>query len=210
MNGAPTIIMRCAAPYEARNIRCTPMRGPLVQTHSMWLALVAATVIGATGGCESSKSHMRRRPHHDGGTESSGSSDAGISAHAATDSIDAALAELPRNDAGLSILIQTKDAQLVVGPREKNPMSGAARCTDWLNHCIYPSRRPLSECVERVPVCVTQEPWNEPQACCPRTCLRAYRSEIDSGRDELEAWLAIWGEPHACFPGLRTHLELAR
>ena len=111
-------------------------------------------------------------------------------------------------DTGLPIIMQLPEASLQIDLDRKNPITGWGQCTAWIAGCLNPEAdHDLDDCALSVPTCATNEPWLEPQTCCPTACYVAYRNVRLAGAEQFEAFVSVYLEDGSCYPGL---LELTQ
>jgi len=114
---------------------------------------------------------------------------------------------LPVDENGDKVLWDTGQLKVVLGPKhEPGPNTAMAACQDLETSCLVASKDErdvvLDNCVARLPICETPEPWNE-AACCPQACIAAYQRERELGATQFQAGRAVFSSIHECFPGLQ-------
>lgn len=117
----------------------------------------------------------------------------------------AATAALPKNDAGMPILMAIGSASLGIDlNRAEDGFSVLAQCTGLVTDCLDPTKnRQLDDCMASAPVCATDKPWLEPTFCCPKKCVEAYAAARCKGRKDLEAMTDLISQQPSCSPNAK-------
>lgn len=115
---------------------------------------------------------------------------------------DPAAAPLPKNAAGQLRLTPGAPVEIVWAPPTPGPMTALSQCTRWISSCVAPPARTVDDCARSVPVCKTNEPWNE-AACCPQACFDRYVAARKSGTKDVDAFSATYFDKNDnCIPGI--------
>lgn len=116
-----------------------------------------------------------------------------------------ATAALPKNDAGMPILMAIGDSSLAIDlTRPDDGISVLAQCTGLWTECLDPKHgRQLDDCVASTPVCATEKPWLEPNFCCPKKCVEAYSAARCRGRKDIEALTDLISDKRSCSPNAK-------
>jgi len=111
---------------------------------------------------------------------------------------------LPKDENGNSILWKVGSELIGIGPPPTpGPNTAVAACRDLSTSCAIATKGDTDGCHDKLPVCATNEPWNEEKECCPEACVHAYREERRLGASKADASIAVFGSDHECFPGLK-------
>ncbi|MDP2339358.1 MAG: hypothetical protein Q8O67_00255 [Deltaproteobacteria bacterium] len=110
---------------------------------------------------------------------------------------------MPRDADGNLILLEVAGLPLSIGAPRKDAIGAAAKCTDLLSSCVMATKDP-DGCVAKLPICESEQPWEEALPCCAQACINAYQEERRLGADVFGAHKAVWGSTHECFPGLQA------
>ena len=113
--------------------------------------------------------------------------------------------ELPTGAAGRGkLLLDLPEAQLIVDPDKRTPVTAAAECATAVLACSEKDRRNWAGCFASVPTCPTNTPWtSDGPMCCPAACASRYQDLRRAGHPGYRAMsAAIWAAP-SCMPGLQ-------
>jgi hypothetical protein len=120
--------------------------------------------------------------------------------------IDLSGVPLPRSDGGTAILIEVQQSRLDIDPTVRDPITAVATCADLLTLCYSPGSRPLDACVNAVPSCSTDRPWEETVPCCPSRCRDDYQRARHDGATPRDAYDRVYLTSPTCFPGVTEAL----
>ena len=116
---------------------------------------------------------------------------------------------LPEDEAGNYRLVEGPLASLLIDVDDRQPISAAAECGAVVLACYDPEQRDWLGCLENVPVCETDTPWegNAPM-CCAAECPDRYRALRSDGMSPVDAMVgAILDLPGSCMPGLESYMD---
>ncbi len=113
---------------------------------------------------------------------------------------------MPRDEKGNLILLEVGGLPLTLGAPRKDAISAAAKCSDLLSSCVAVTKD-LDGCVAKLPICRTEQPWDEELPCCAQACIAAYQEERRLGAAPRTAAKSVWGSDHECFPGRQELLR---
>ncbi len=117
--------------------------------------------------------------------------------------------DLPPGPDGVGFtLVTTPDATLLIDPDRRDANTAAGACVALLVSCYTEGVRNLTGCLDHVPHCATEQPWEEgPALCCPAGCADRYRALRTDGEGPPDAIVqAIWERP-SCVPGMDDLLD---
>ena len=125
-----------------------------------------------------------------------------------TVTIDQLKQVLPRDANGDSVLLEVGGLPLTLGAPRRDAIGAAAKCSDLVSSCVAVTKD-LDACVAKLPICKTEQPWEEALPCCAEACVKAYQEERRLGAAPLDANDAVFGSDHECFPGRQELLRAA-
>lgn len=83
----------------------------------------------------------------------------------------------------------------------RDPVTAYADCGAWMSGCLSETTGDFEDCMQRVPICQTQEPWEEGD-CCPADCRTAWRERTAAGASAADAYIEVFALDRSCFVGL--------
>lgn len=108
------------------------------------------------------------------------------------------------------VLFELSQGRIELDPSASDALTALGVCADLITYCVAPPDRSLDACVESVPTCATDRPWEEAQGCCPRACQQAYAEARTKGQKTVDAFEATFFGASSCFPGVDALLAGAR
>lgn len=91
---------------------------------------------------------------------------------------------------------------LAFDPTLRDAVTAYADCGAWMSGCLKDTSGDFAGCIDVVPICQTEEPWNEGD-CCPAACQADFRAAVGQGTDPADAYMDIFALDRTCFPGLQ-------
>jgi hypothetical protein len=115
---------------------------------------------------------------------------------------DPAAIGVPRLADGRFFVLAVPGGQLLLDPKLRDPLTAVGGCVRAITLCVAPGVRELDDCARSALPCVSDRPWEEPEACCPHACFDAYQAARRAGADPVSALRSVYIHDASCFPGL--------
>jgi hypothetical protein len=117
--------------------------------------------------------------------------------------------DLPPNPNGPGYVIGGDHGGLLIAdPANRTPLSAAGECAALVVACYAPDERSIGGCLQNVPVCDTDTPWEgDDVLCCAEACTDAFYAGVDEGESDVDAFIGAVFGPQSCSPGLLAWVE---
>ena len=86
------------------------------------------------------------------------------------------------------------------------PLTARGRCMDLITECHSATDEAQDVCVDHLPACQTERPWEESTHCCPSACIDLYVNERSRGATRKEATENSF-LTGACYPGVEAMIR---